>query len=110
MSKLDLGLQTTRQYSCTYGDDAVITSCAALPFMRTYVVESGRSPTWTIARPGLNLGLVFCISSISVLTCSRTDLSTTQPIFFRKRCRRNRPYLAIALPSILWATIDNEEV
>jgi hypothetical protein len=109
MSKLNVGLERTGQYSCTYGNDVVITSCAALPFMRTYVVESGRSPTWTIARPGLNLGLVFWISSISVLTCSRTDLFTTQPIFFRKRGGRNCAYLAIALPSILWATIDNEE-
>ena len=105
MGELDISLHVRVSMICT---TARITSWAAFPFMRTYVLESGRSPTWTIARPGLNLGLLFCISIISSLTFSLSDLERIciSLQHFEVRCF----YLAIAVPSILCATIDVLEV
>src|SRR5579871_5317945 len=64
-------------------------SSAALSFMRTYVLESGLSPTCSIFKLGLNLGFTFWVCFMSAWSLSLI-------------------FLAIAVPSIFVPTMTRE--
>ena len=54
-------------------------SSAAFNFIRTYVLESDLSPTWTTVRAGLYLGLASCVFLILALILSRIAFAMALP-------------------------------